>query len=167
VEPAWLYGIAKLFGPTDLATGWNMKIAASMPRLKGFCHPREIIAYAVWSHHRFALSTADVEDLLAERGVIVSRETIRLWVHRFGAHFAACIRRDRPQPNDKWHLDEVVIPIDGVKHWLWRAVDAAGDVLDILVQTRRNAKVVELCEKLTQWGCGRRGEEWTAATSYG
>jgi transposase-like protein len=64
---------------------------------KGFRHPREIIAYAVWAHRRFALSTADVEDLLAERGVIVSRETIRLWVNRFGAHFADCIRLDRPR----------------------------------------------------------------------
>jgi putative transposase len=71
-----------------------------MPRLKGFSHPGEIIAYAVWAYHRFALSTADVEDLLAERGVIVSRETIRISVNRFGAHFAACIRRDLPQPNE-------------------------------------------------------------------
>lgn len=111
-----------------------------MPRLKGFRFPREIIAYAVWAYHRFALSTADVEDLLAERGVIVSRETVRLWVNRFGGHFANCIRRDRPAPSDKWHLDEVVIPIRGKKHWLWRAVDANGDTLDILVQTRRNAR---------------------------
>ena len=117
-----------------------MKLPTSMPRLKGFRFPREIVAYAVWAYHRFALSTADVEDLLVERGVIVSRETIRLWVNRFGAHFAACIRRDRPRPNDKWHLDEVVIPINGVKHWLWRAVDANGDTLDILVQKHRNAK---------------------------
>jgi len=65
-----------------------------MPPLKAFRNPREIIAYAVWPYHRFALSTADVEDMLAERGVIVSRETIRHWVNRFGAHFAACIRRD-------------------------------------------------------------------------
>ena len=89
-----------------------------MPRLRGFRFPREIVAYAVWAYHRFALSTADVEYLLAQRCVIVSRETIRLWVNRFSAHFAAFIRRDRPRPNDKWHLDEVVI----------------------LVQTRRNAK---------------------------
>lgn len=115
----------------------------SMPRLKCFHFPRRIIAYSVWSYHRFALSTADVEDLLAERGVIVSREAIRLWVNRFGAHFAACIRHDRPRPNDKWHLDEVVIAIGGVKHWLWRAVDADGDTLDILVQMRRNAKAAK------------------------
>jgi putative transposase len=111
-----------------------------MPRLKGYRFPREVVAYAVWGYHRFALSTADVEDLVAERGVIVSRETIRLWVNRFGSHFAAFIRRDRTRPSDKWHMDEVVIPINGVKHWLWRAVDANGDTLDILVQTRRNAK---------------------------
>ena len=131
-----------------------MLIPSSMPRLKGFRFPREIVAYAVWSYHRFALSTADVEDLLAERGVIVSRETIRLWVNRFGSHFAACIRRDRPRPNDKWHMDEVVIPINGVKHWLWRAVDANGDTLDILVQTRRNAKAAKrfLARLIAQFG---------------
>lgn len=111
-----------------------------MQRLKGFRFPREIISYAVWAYHRFALSAADVEDLLAERGVIVSREAIRLWVNRFGTHFAACIRRDRPASSGKWHLDEVVVPINGVKYWLWRAIDANGDVLDILVQLRRNAR---------------------------
>ncbi len=88
-----------------------------MPRLKGFRFPREVVAYAVWAYHRFALSTADVEGLLAERGIIVSHEAIRLWVNRFCRHFANCIRReDRPRPNDKWHLDEVVIAINGVKH---------------------------------------------------
>lgn len=86
-----------------------MKIPSSMPRLKGFRFPREIVAYAVWAYHRFALSTADVEDLLAERCVIVSRETVRLWVNRFGAHFAAFIRRDRPRPSDKWHLAACLI----------------------------------------------------------
>ena len=94
-----------------------MKIPSSMPGLKGFRFPREVIAYAVWAYHRFALSTADVEDLLAERGVIVSRETVRLWVNRFGRHFAGCIKRDRPRPNDKWHLDEVVITIAGERFW--------------------------------------------------
>lgn len=117
-----------------------MNIPSSMQRLKGYRFPREIVAYAVWVYHRFALSTADVEDLLAERGVMVSRETIRKWVKRFGRHFADCIRRDRPAAVDKWHLDEVVIPINGRKYWLWRAVDANGDVLDILVQPQRNAK---------------------------
>jgi putative transposase len=118
-------------------------MSSSMPRMKRYRFPREVVAYAVCAYRRFALITADVEDLLSERGVIVRRETIRLWVNRFGAHFAACIRRDRPRPNDKWHMDEVVISINGVKHWLWRAVDANGDTLDILVQTRRNAKAAK------------------------
>ena len=108
--------------------------------LKGFRFPRDIIAYAVWAYHRFTLSCADVEDLLADRGVIVSRETVRNWVTCFGSFFAACIKRDRPRPADTWHLDEVVVQIGGETFWLWRAVDAHGDALDILVQTRRNAK---------------------------
>ena len=132
-----------------------MKTPALMPRLKGFRFPREIVSYAVWVYHRFALSTADVQDLLAERGVIVTRETIRLWVNRFGCHFADCIRRDRPEAADKWHLDEVVIPINGQKFWLWRAVDANGSVLDILVQKHRNAKAAK---RFLQRLIGRFGE---------
>jgi putative transposase len=120
-----------------------MKIPSAFACLKGFRFPREIIAYAVWAYHRFVLSTADVEDLLAERGVIVSREAVCLWINRFGHHFADCIRRKRPRPNDKWHMDEVVITIRGKKFWLWRAIDADGDVLDILVQTRRNTKAAK------------------------
>lgn len=104
-----------------------MKIPCTMPRLKGYRFPREIVAYAVWTYHRFALSTADVEDLLAERCVMVSRETVRNWVNRFGRHFPDCIKRDRPDASDKWHLDEVVVPINAVKFWLWRAVDENGD----------------------------------------
>ena len=135
----------------------TMNIPAEMPRLKGFRFPREIIAYAVWAYHRFALSTADVEDLLAERGVIVSRETVRKWANRFGRHFARCVKRDRPTAADKWHLDEVVIPIRGVKMWLWRAVDGNGDVLDILVQPRRNAKAAKrfLRRLISQFGLPR------------
>ena len=120
-----------------------MNIPIDLPPLKGFRYPRKIIAFAVWAYHRLALSTADVEDLLAARGVIVSLEAIRLWVNRFGSHFADCIRREGPRPNDKWHMDEVVITIRGKKHWLWRAIDADGDVLDIFVQTRRNAKAAK------------------------
>lgn len=128
-----------------------------MPRLKGFRFPREVVACAVWAYHRFALSAADVGDLLAQRGVVVSREAVRLWVNRFGAHFAACIRRDRPRAADKWHPDEVVISIRGVKHWLWRAIDADGDVLDILVEPRRNAKAAKrfLKRLIAQFGAPR------------
>ncbi|MBF2718239.1 IS6 family transposase [Agrobacterium vitis] len=120
-----------------------MKLPSSFPRLKGFRFPREDVANAVWVYHRFALSTADVEDLLGGCGVIVSRETVRLWINRFGRHFADCIRRNRPKPNDKWHINEAVITIGGKKSWLWRAIDADGDVLDILVQTRRNTKAAK------------------------
>lgn len=111
-----------------------------MPRLKGDRFPREIVAYAVWLYHRFALRPADVENLLADRGVMVSRETIRKWVNRFSRHFADCIRRNRPAAGDKWQLDEVVTPINCRKYWLWLAVDATGDVIDILVLPQRNAK---------------------------
>ena len=120
-----------------------MKIPAPMPRLKGYRFPREVIAYAVWAYYRFPTSTADVEDLLAARGIIVSRETVRQWANRFGKHFADCIKRDRPNPRDKWHLDEMVIGIRGQKFWLWRAIDANGDALDILVQPHRNAKAAK------------------------
>ena len=111
---------------------------SDIARIKGFRFPRSVIGYAVWAYHRFALSLRDVEDLLSSRGITVSYESVRDWVTRFGRQFAAKIRRDRPKPADKWHLDEVVVSIKGKKHWLWRAVDANGDVLDILVQSRRN-----------------------------
>lgn len=111
---------------------------SDLSRLKGFRFPRSFIGYAVWAYHRFALSLRDVEDLLTSRGIVVSYETVRDWVARFGVQFAAKARRDRPLPADKWHLDEVVVLIKGRKHWLWRAVDANGDVLDILVQSHRN-----------------------------
>jgi putative transposase len=120
-----------------------MKTPTSMLRLKGFRFPSKIIAYAVRAYHRFAMSTADVGDLLAERGVIVSREAIRLWVNRVGSYFANCVRRDRPRPNGKRHLDEVVNSTRGKRHWLWRAIDADKDVLDIFVQTQRNAKAAK------------------------
>ena len=89
---------------------------------------------------RFTLSFRDVEELLAERGVDASHETARRWVLKFGLAIAANIRRTRPQRSDHWHLDEMVISIRGDRYWLWRAVDNEGEVLDFLVQRRRNAK---------------------------
>jgi putative transposase len=86
--------------------------------------------------------------LLAALEVLVSWETVRLWVNRFGCHVANCIRRMRPRPNDKWHMDEVVITIRNKRHWLWRTIDANGDILDILVQTRRNAKAAKRFSQL-------------------
>ncbi len=117
-----------------------MKTPTNMPHLTGFRYSREIITFTVWAYHGFALSRAGVENLLAERGVIGSREAVRLWVNRFGGHFANCIQRDRPGANHKWYMDEVVITIRGKKQCLWRATEANGEVLDPLVQTRRNVK---------------------------
>lgn len=129
----------------------------SQPRLKGYRFPRSIVSYAVWAYHRFALSLRDVEDLLAERGVTVSYETIRAWVGKFGAQIAKRVRAARRQPTDKWHLDEVVITIRGKKHWLWRAVDSNGEMLDILVQTRRNARAAKrfISRLIARWGMPR------------
>ncbi len=103
--------------------------------------PSVIIRHAIWLYGRFTLSFRDVEELLAERGVDVSCETIRRWFLKFGPSIAANIRRSRPRPSDHWHLDEMVITIRGDRYWLWRAVDNEGEVLDFLVQRRRNAKV--------------------------
>jgi putative transposase len=105
--------------------------------------PAEIISHAVWLYHVFSLSLRDVELLLAERGVVVSYESIRRWCGKFGASFASSMRRRRPQPGDKWYLDEVFIRVQGELHYLWRAVDQDGVVLDILVQSRRDAKAAK------------------------
>jgi putative transposase len=101
--------------------------------------PAELISHAVWLYHIFSLSFRDVELLLGERGVIVSYESVRQWCLKFGASFANKMRQRRPRPGDKWHLDEVFIRIKGELHFLWRAVDQNGIVLDILVQSRRDA----------------------------
>lgn len=105
--------------------------------------PPEIIAHAVWLYFRFCLSHRDVEELLAERGVRVSYEAIRRWCLKFGPTYAQRLRRRRPRPGDKWHVDEVALRINGQRHWLWRAVDQDGMVLDILVQRRRDQHAAE------------------------
>jgi len=111
--------------------------------------PPDIIRHAVWLYARFTLSYRDVEDLLAERGLDISYETVRRWFLKFGAPIARNLRRMRPTPSDHWHLDEMVIVIRGRRHWLWRAVDNEGEVLDFLVQSKRNAKAaLRLMRKL-------------------
>jgi putative transposase len=102
--------------------------------------PREVIAQAVWLYFRFPLSLRMVEEMLAARGVDVTYETIRRWADKFGREFARHMRRRAPRRGDKWHMDEVVVSIAGKKHWLWRAVDQDGFVLDVLVQSRRDRK---------------------------
>jgi putative transposase len=105
--------------------------------------PAEIISHTVWLYHMFSLSLRDVELILAERGVLLSYETIRRWCQKFGRSFAEKLRQRRPRPGDRWHLDEVFVRIQGELHYLWRAVDQNGVVLDILVQSRRNAKAAK------------------------
>src|SRR4051812_20039299 len=104
----------------------------------GYRFPPEVISHAVWLYFRFPLSLRMVEEMLAARGIIVSHESVRQWALKFGQHFANQIRRRLPAAGDKWHLDEVVLKIAGKKHWLWRAGDQDGLVLDILVQSRRD-----------------------------
>ena len=106
----------------------------------GHRFPAEIIGHVVWLYYRFPLSLRMVEELLAARGILISHETVRQWARKFGQTFANQIRRRLPGAGDKWHLDEVVITIAGKRHWLWRAVDQDGIVLDVLVQSRRDKR---------------------------
>ena len=111
--------------------------------------PPAIIRRAVWLYVRFTLSYRDVEDLLAERGLDVSYETVRRWVLKFGPLFARELRSRRPRPTSRWHLDEMAVVIAGRQFWLWRAVDDEGEVLDLLMQQRRDkAAAVKLMRKL-------------------
>ena len=111
--------------------------------------PPAIIQHAVWLYARFTLSYRDVEELLAERGLDVSYETVKHWVLKFGPLFARELRRRRSRPTSQWHLDEMAVMISGRQFWLWRALDSEGEVLDLLVQRRRNkAAAVKLMRKL-------------------
>jgi len=111
--------------------------------------PNSIIQHAVWLYFRFPLSYRDVEDLLVERGIDVSYETVRRWSLKFGQAYARRLRKTRPRPDVRWHLDEMFVSINGKRMYLWRAVDSEGEVLDILVQSRRNKKAaLKLMRKL-------------------
>src|SRR3954453_906357 len=110
----------------------------AFPSYAGHRFPAEIISHAVWLYFRFPLSLRMVEKMLAARGIIVSHETVRQWALKFGQAFANRIRRRLPCAADKWHLDEVVLKIAGKRHWLWRAVEQTGVVLEVLVQRRRD-----------------------------
>ncbi len=111
--------------------------------------PPDIIRHAIWLYLRFTLSYRDAEELLAERGIDVSYETIRRWVLKFGPMFARNLRRQRPRPSDQWHMDEMVVSIRGRRMYLWRAVDSEGEVLDLLVQPKRDkAAALKLMRRL-------------------
>src|SRR5919107_5069080 len=119
-----------------------MTSAAKSP-YAGYRFPGEVISHAVWLSFRFPLSLRMVKEMLAARGIDVSHETVRQWARKFGQSFANQIRRRLPDPGDKWHLDEVCLMIRGQKHWLWRAVDQTGMVLDVLVQRRRDKRAAK------------------------
>jgi putative transposase len=120
-----------------------MPLPATPERYKHHRFPAEVISHGVWLYYRFCLSYRDVEELLFVRGIMVTYEAMRRWCLKFGQAYANQLRRRRPRPGDKWHLDEVFLTIHGERHDLWRAVDQDGHVLDILVQSRRNKKAAK------------------------
>ena len=113
-------------------------MSASTHSYSGHRYPAEIISHAVWLYFRFALSFRDIEELLAARGIVVTYEAVRQWCLKFGQPFTNQIRRRQGRPGDTWFFDEVFITINGQRHYLWRAVDQDGDVLDIIVQKHRD-----------------------------
>ena len=105
---------------------------------KQYRYPVEIIQYSVWLYHRFNLSQRDIEDLLAERGIIVSYESIRLWCNKFGPKYVTRLKRNHQGYGDTFFIDEVFVKIGGKQHYLWRAVDQDGEVIDVFLQKRRD-----------------------------
>lgn len=139
------------------------------PTSRGYRFRPDIIAYTVWLYHRFTLSLRDIKDLLAERGVIVSYETVRQWCRTFGPHYARRIRKRQGPRGDRWFLDEVTVSIRGHCRYLWRAVDQDGDVLDILVQTRKDTRAAKRFFRKLLRGQGQTPIEMTTdkLRSYG
>ncbi|WP_457518741.1 IS6 family transposase [Streptomyces sp. TE33382] len=118
--------------------GRGSLVPSASPSYKGHRYPVELIAHRVWLYFRFPLGFREVEEPMLQRGAVVSHGTVRRWCEKFGQAHANSLRRRRVQPGDKWHLDEVFVKINGEQKYLWRAVDADGTVLDILVQNRRD-----------------------------
>jgi putative transposase len=131
----------------------RMTTPSPSPAYKGYRFPAEIISQAVWLYYRFPLSYRDVEELLAERGIVLTYETIRQWCQTFGQQYANQLRHRRAQTGDKWHLDEVFLKINGKLYYLWRAVDQHRNVLDILVQSRRNKQAARKFFRKLLKGC--------------
>jgi putative transposase len=130
-----------------------MKTDNAAPSYTRHRYPAEIIAHTVWLYCRFSLSLRDVEELMAARSAILSYETVCRWTLKFGQQYATELRRRRPQPGDKWHVDEVFLKINGKTAYLWRAVDQNGVVLDILVQSRRNKAAAKKFFRKLLKGC--------------
>jgi putative transposase len=126
----------------------------------GYRFPRDIIQRAVWMYLRFTLSFRDVEELLAERGIAVTYETVRRWVLTFGPAIASRLRAKRPKPHGRWHLDEMFVRVGGKQMYLWRAVDAEGEVLEVVLQAKRDTKAArKLMRKLLKKQ-GMVPDEW-------
>lgn len=137
-------------------------------KLPGYRFPLEVIGYAVWLYHRFTLSYRDVEELLLERGIAVTRESIRTWCIKFSDLFAQGLRHREPRRGSRWHLDEMHVDVGGVTHWLWRAVDEHGVVLDVFLQRHRDT---EAARSFFTWLLSEQGIPVTIHTdklwSYG
>jgi putative transposase len=118
-------------------------VSTATASYKGHRYPVEVVNQCVWLYFRLPLGFGEVEELMLVRGVVVSYETVRRWCDKFGPAYANQLRRRRPRPGDKWHLDEVFVKINGITDYLWRAVDQHGNVVDVLVQSRRNAKAAK------------------------
>jgi hypothetical protein len=138
-----IHGVVNLSGSLTAWQSCGMDTSPVTTKYKNHRFPVEIISHAVWLYFRFCLSFRDVEEILLERGVSVTYEAIRKWCRKFGQTYANQLRRRRPQPGDKWHMDEGFLTIKGEHHYLWRAVDQDGNVLDILVQRRRDKRAAK------------------------
>ncbi len=138
-------------GIVTFAASWGKRSYIALP-YHGHRFPPVVIQHVVWLYLRFTLSLRDAEGYVAERGLVLSYETVRRWVCKFGPLFARDLRRRRPRPTARWHLDEMVITIAGKRHWLWRAVDDEGEVLDVLVQTQGDTRAA-LSSPLATPGC--------------
>lgn len=136
-------GHCQLAEPHTVCQSYGMDTSPLATKYKNHRFPVEIISHAVWLYFRFCLSFRDGEELRFERGVVVTYEALRKWCRKFGQDYANQLRRRRPRPGDKWHMDEVVLAIKGEPHYLWRAVDQEGNVLDILVQRRRDKRAAK------------------------
>ncbi len=130
-----------------------MKTAIPANPYKNHRFPAEIISHAVWLYFRFCLSYRDVEELMAARGITLTYEAVRYWCRKFGQTYANQLRRRRPKPGDTWHLDAVFLTIRGQRHYLWRAVDQEGNILDILVQRRRDKQAAKTFFRKLLKGC--------------
>jgi putative transposase len=133
-----------------------------MPLLSysGYRFPRDIIQRAVWLYLRFTLSFRDVEELLAERGIEVTYESVRRWVLTFGPAIARRLRARRPRPHGRWHMDEMFIRVGGKQMYLWRAVDAEGEVLDVLLQAKRDRRAAQKLMRKLLKRQGMVPDEW-------